>query len=192
MEETRAAAAAAKAATPPMVLDTAVFIALRLLYFLLSRRYLLASLSPTLRELQKPDLPPLPTTRPTGRPRSASALSGVSVAGSSIRTGPRTPQPHDAFPPVPLPLPSDDDEDTDTPASSYPGSPRSARSLLGGGSTPTGEEQVEMHLLGAKLRDASGSAPRVIELAGGRAPLPSAVGTKKVKRAARGLSRVAR
>lgn len=177
---------------PSILLDTAVLILARILYYALSRRYLLASLSPTLRDLQKSDIPPLPTTATCARARSGST---VSTGGSSIRTGPRTPQAPAAQ------LPDTEDEDTDTPASSYPGSPISSRFLLPGERTPTGSAApIEMALLGAKLRDTersqagpsvSGGATRVIELAHA-APLPSAVGTRRVKRAARGLSRVAR
>ncbi|BEJ16335.1 hypothetical protein CspHIS471_0509400 [Cutaneotrichosporon sp. HIS471] len=162
----------------PVLVDSAVLVGARILYFLLARRFL-QTLSPTLRELQKPDVPPLPTAQPPRtRPRSASAMSGA-----SIRSGPRTPAEQ------PAPLPDTEDEDT-SPSSSYPGSPTSARSLLPGSSSPDassmgGPSGIEMQLLGAKLQ------PRVIELSH-TAPLPSAVGTKRVKRAARGLSRIAR
>lgn len=181
------AASIGRPSAPPIVFDTAILIALRLLYFALSRRYLLATLSPTLRELQKSDDPPLPTT-------SRSRMRAASVGGSSIRTGPRTPQA--TFEPLPS-APDTEDDDTDTAASSYPGSPMSGRSLLPGQRTPTGSTPIEMGLLGAKLRDAAaaggrgGTAPRVIELAHSTS-LPSVVGTRQVKRDARGLSRVAR
>jgi hypothetical protein len=134
----------------PILVDSAVLLAARLAFFLLARRFL-HSLSPTLRELQKPDVAlPLPATQT--RPRSASAVSGASIRST------RTP----AAEPAPLPAPDTDD---DSPDSSYPGSPASARGLLPGAASPTpsgsrgGPSSVEMQLLGAKLQ------PRVIELA---------------------------
>ncbi|KLT45435.1 hypothetical protein CC85DRAFT_134821 [Cutaneotrichosporon oleaginosum] len=162
------------AARSPILVDSTLLVGARILFFLLARRFL-HSLSPTLRELQKPEVS-LPTTQTRTRPRSASAMSGVSVRTTRSPVEPASPLP-------------DTDEDT-SPASSYPGSPGSARSLLPGASSPTpnsrgGPSSVEMQFLGAKLQ------PRVIQLSHS-APPPSAVGTKRVKRTARGLSRIAR
>lgn len=157
--------------TPSILLDSAVLLAVRGVFFLLSRRYLLASLSPTLRELQRP-AHTLPTD--TG-PRSTSA------SGSTIRTGARTPDS------AAVALQSDlDDEWDDTPDSSYPPSPRNVREPLLGEASASGSTSsapIELNVLGAKLRDTS----RVLELS-------HAHGTRgtRTKRTARELTRVAR
>ena len=55
----------------PIVLDTLRLVALRALFFLLSRRYLLSTLSPTLRSISKPapDFA-LPTSAPHAQAHS--------------------------------------------------------------------------------------------------------------------------
>lgn len=151
--------------TPSILLDSAVLLGLRGVYFLLSRRYLLASLSPTLRGLQRPDNV-LPTAT---RDRSSS------TAGSS-RGGAHTPDTSA------VPLLSDIDEDEDTPLSSYPPSPGVAHPRQGSSSS---SNPIELNLINAKLRDTS---PRVVEVSHSHAP-PTVTTTK---RAARELSRAAR
>jgi hypothetical protein len=137
------------AANPPSILlDTVLLLLLRVLFFYLARRYLLAQLNPALRELQKPDVT-LPThhiQRARNRDRANSRASVVSfrsthsgrsvassIAGSSApRALPvqggvgRAPSVHSTPSVSPAPLPSDVDDtddidDTDEP-SSYPAS----------------------------------------------------------------------
>jgi hypothetical protein len=71
--------------SPPIVLDTVFLLFLRLVYFLISRRYLLHTLNPTLRDLSKPEtlLPP-----PQGHEVShARAHGGPVRGGPSVSSG---------------------------------------------------------------------------------------------------------
>lgn len=79
---------------PPIVLDTLFLLALRGVYFLLARRYLLAHLSPALRDMSKPELGlPQPAAQQSasssggGRDRANSRVSIASIASGRSAGG---------------------------------------------------------------------------------------------------------
>lgn len=175
------------AASHPILFDTLVLIALRIVYALLARRYLLATLNPTLRSLSTQDDAVLPDAY-----RGNSAATRGLLRESDAELEPES-------------------TDAESPSSSYPPSPRARRAPLEA-STPfrhrsassvnradapieEGGGGIELAQLSARLRD-TGPAPRrggvqVLELSHGRAASGS-TGSKSTKVARRGLSRVAR
>nr|WVH01961.1 golgi pH regulator [Naematelia aurantialba] len=222
-------------ATSPILVDTVFLLFLRLVYFLLSRRFLLSSLSPTLRDLSKPEtlLPPPDVSRPrsdsqhstgSGRPGLARSRSGsgTGVGGGII---PMSDLELDgdvddvytedgmSYPPSPVrspaPLPpfirrgTDDQlnlsrgESSNTrgaggPSGSGFGFGAASGSGVGGGagSSSAGEAGIEMMGLGQKLNEAAAGARgkvQVLQLSHGRRE-----GTKGIKKATRGLSRLSR
>ncbi|WOO81159.1 Golgi pH regulator [Vanrija pseudolonga] len=178
------------AASHPILFDTLVLVALRVVYALLARRYLLATLNPTLRSLSTQDDVVLPDAY-----RGNSAATRGLLRESDAELEPES-------------------TDAESPSSSYPPSPRSRRAPIQESSAPfrhrsassvnrtdapLDEEAagggIELAQLSARLRD-SGPAPRrggvqVLELSHGRAASGS-TGSKSTKVARRGLSRVAR
>ncbi|RXK39301.1 hypothetical protein M231_03380 [Tremella mesenterica] len=170
-----------------ILLDTLFLIALRLLYFFLSRRFLLATLNPTLRDISKADTAAaiLPTEAPRTPTRHNSNLAASDFELDTV---------------------SDDDPFTATPNSSYPPSPaggivrdpfsrdRADERFLGHGlpSSPSGES-LELQSFGQKLQNAdrpsNGGAGRVQVLQLTHARSSSAHGVKK---ATRGLHRASR
>lgn len=167
----------------PVVFDSAVLLGLRLVYFLLSRRFLLSTINPTLRDLSKSESQLLPAT--VSQNRSPASQS------PSLRA-------------QDLDLDGEFDTEDDgllsanSPAPSYPSTPtRGTVPLPGSSRAPyrssppgsstnlAGDAGVEMHLLGQKLRDAG--KKQVIQLTHART-----VGTKRSKNATRGLNRVSR
>jgi hypothetical protein len=181
---------AASAAPTPILLDTLFLVLLRLVYFLLSRRFLLVTLNPALRGLSGPEqLLPSTSSQPTPDPRSRDSNAGI----------------------VPMNA-SDLDADSDdlltaqgSPASSYPSSPALGRLAL----APEGDSSllrvndsslslpsmpdtdgIELDSLGQRLKEVGGDMRRkvVLQLSHGKASAPS----KGLKKATRGLNRVAR
>ncbi|KAL7421922.1 hypothetical protein Q5752_003694 [Cryptotrichosporon argae] len=199
----------------PILLDTVLLLGLRALYFVLSRRYLLSTLSPTLRSISKPaDDFALPT-----------ATTGYAAGASGLGSGMASLAPPS---PARLPVDYDDVDDSDalslaSPASTRPSSPngirpgsgsglgsggvgaaRERRGTFGAGSpglglgiddpflavSPGGSSVELVSLPHERPRDRErDSAQHVLQLTHGRA---AGVGTKSVKRAARGLNHVAR
>jgi len=172
----------ASTSASPLVFDTAVLLALRVVYFLLSRRFLLSTINPTLRDLSKTEsLLPATSTHPSSSfPQSPS----LAAQEYELDTG----------------LDTEDDGllSANSPAPSYPptptrsniGLPGSSRAPYRSGSAsnlpniPNGDA-MEMQGLGNKLREAG--KKQVIQLTHARP-----VGTKRVKKATRGLNRVSR
>ncbi|KAL1411436.1 hypothetical protein Q8F55_002392 [Vanrija albida] len=184
------------AASHPILFDTLLLVLLRLVYALLARRYLLATLNPTLRSLSTQDDNVLPLQADSYRGHS-SATRGLLQNQSDAELEPES-------------------TDADSPSSSYPPSPRPRRTQpdatpfrhrsassaqrdphTPGSRTPLEEDSqgIELAQLSARLRDAGSSARRggvqVLELAHGRAASAGA-GSKSTKVARRGLSRIAR
>ncbi|WVQ67291.1 uncharacterized protein L199_005486 [Kwoniella botswanensis] len=195
--------------TSPILLDTLVLVVLRVIYFFLSRRFLLAAVNPRLRNISQPEVL-LPSTSATNESRRESRADG-SVRRGSI---------------------AESDLDTEdeallgsmTPTSSYPGSPiHKDSSLPGGGKdyfpraepyiNPSGpsspgpstsilpsiprEDNIELQQLGLKLKEAgSGVSKKVLQLTHGSKNTTSISslqqGTKATKKATRGLHRFSR
>jgi hypothetical protein len=171
--------------TSPLLFDSAVLIALRIIYFLLSRRFLLSTINPTLRDLSKTEtLLPSTSIQPD---RSAPRSPGLAAQEYELDTG----------------LDTEDDGllSANSPAPSYPSTPTRSNIALPGSSRapyrsaspapnsglpyiPDGNG-VEMQGLGQKLKEAG--KKQVIQLTHARP-----VGTKRVKKATRGLNRVSR
>jgi len=166
--------------TSPLVFDSAILLALRVVYFLLSRRFLLSTINPTLRDLSKSEtLLPATSTQPD---RSVPRSPSLAAQEYELDTG----------------LDTEDDGllSANSPAPSYPptptrpniGLPNSSRAPYRSGSShelPNIPDGVEMQGLGQKLREAG--KKQVIQLTHARP-----VGTKRVKKATRGLNRVSR
>lgn len=169
--------------TSPLVFDSAVLLALRVVYFLLSRRFLLSTINPTLRDLSKSEtLLPATSTQPD---RSSPRSPSLAAQEYELDTG----------------LDTEDDGllSANSPAPSYPSTPtRNTIGLPGSSrapyrsaspapssSLPHIPDGVEMQGLGQKLREAG--KKQVIQLTHARP-----VGTKRVKKATRGLNRVSR
>lgn len=167
----------------PVVFDSTVLLGLRVVYFFLSRRFLLSTINPTLRDLSKSE---------TLLPATASMDRSPASQSPSLR-------------PADFELDGDFDTEDDgllsanSPAPSYPPTPtRTTVPLAGSSRAPyrssppgsttnlTSEGGVEMHLLGQKLKEAG--KKQVIQLTHGK----SAVGSKRTKKATRGLNRVSR
>lgn len=185
MEASTSARSGEGTSTSPVIFDSAVLIGLRLVYFLLSRRFLLSTINPTLRDLSKTDSQLLPS----------SITSSRSPASQSPSLRPQDFELDGEF---------DTEDDgllsANSPAPSYPPTPtRGSVALPGSSRAPyrssppgstlspsgAGEGGVEMNMLGQKLREAG--KKQVIQLTHGRT-----VGTKRTKTATRGLNRVSR
>ena len=178
--------------TSPLVFDSAVLLALRVVYFLLSRRFLLSTINPTLRDLSKSEALLPATLAPDRTTNSRSPSLSIAAQEYELDTG----------------LDTEDDGllSANSPAPSYPPTPtRSNAPLPGSGSSrapyrssspspahttlpyiPDERGSMEMGKLGQKLKDVG--KKQVIQLTHGR----SSVGTKRVKKATRGLNRVSR
>ena len=194
---------------PVILLDTLLLLFLRLIYFLLSRRYLLSTLNPTLRDLSKPEtlLPPIASLQAENgqRPHTSSHLQSIlPLSDNELDTEDenllsRT-SPNSSYPPSPL-----------KPSSSLPTSAQTSRDAYtrrnidespfhtGGGSfsLPTipegGNGNIELQALGQKLKDVGagmGRKVQVLQLSHGRRG--DAIGAKAIKKATRGLSWLAR
>jgi hypothetical protein len=180
---------ATSGATPsPILLDSLFLVGLRFIYFLLSRRFLLATLNPTLRDLSGPEtiLPSISQPLLNGR----ACNSNASIAPLSVSD---------------VELDTEDDPLTShaSPASSYPPSPARKSTLpltpnsgyLGDNlsiSLPTlpDADRIEMDTLGQKLKAVGvRSKVQVLKLAHGK---NTSVASNGVKKATRGLNRVAR
>lgn len=170
----------------PILFDSAILLALRIVYFLLSRRFLLSTINPTLRDLSKSEelLPATTSGRDVTRSPSLAAQeyeldTGLDTEDDGLLSA-NSPAP--SYPPTPTrstaPLPG-------ATRAPYRSSPPSSSLNLPHVPDPAGTS-MEMHKLGQKLRDAG--TKQVIQLTHGK----SAVGTKRVKKATRGLNRVSR
>jgi hypothetical protein len=210
-----------KAASSPILLDTLFLLFLRLVFFLLSRKFLLSTLNPTLRDLSKPETLLPPTSLPDNRPRTGSVgtSTGTNVNHGHGRSGLPVSDPE-------LELDTEDDGllSNTSPISSYPPSPAYQKSPLpttsptprdpfgrrntddvaiGVGSSGSGAggsggngQGMEMHVLGQKLKEASigvGKRIDVLQLSHGKSSgSVDNAGTKGLKRATRGLNRASR
>lgn len=192
---------------PAILLDTLLLIFLRLVYFFLSRRFLLSILNPTLRDLSKPE---------TLLPSAASFQAEDDRPRSFNRSQSLNPLPENDY----------DTEDDDilsgvTPNSSYPLSPSKPNVSLPTSSTPSrdpflrrntdesfshsrgesaslpsipenGNGNIELQALGQKLKNVGagmGKKVRVLQLSHARR---GDAGVKGIKKATRGLSWLAR
>jgi hypothetical protein len=179
-------------ADSPIIFDSAVLLALRVVYFMLSRRFLLSTINPTLRDLSKSEAS-LPTT--SSQDRTISRSPSLAAQEYELDTGLDTEDdgllsansPAPSYPPTPTrltaPLPGSS-------RAAYRSSPPSNSLGLPHVPDPTGTGSgTELQKLGQKLRDAG--KKQVIQLSHG--PGRSAtVGTKRAKKATRGLNRVSR
>ncbi|OWZ78966.1 hypothetical protein C365_02615 [Cryptococcus neoformans Bt85] len=171
-----------------ILFDTFLLLLLRLVYFFISRKFLHSTISPTLRDISQPEtiLPP---------------TASLPTADSSRRSG------------NVLGLETEYNDETDdtsfTPVSSYPGSPAPISLTLASSNNGSrrddnpgysssnlpsypsqGENTIELQAIGQKLKDASsGVSRKVLQLSHGKR---SGAGTKRVKKATRGLHRVSR
>ncbi|OWZ47461.1 hypothetical protein C352_02380 [Cryptococcus neoformans CHC193] len=171
-----------------ILFDTFLLLLLRLVYFFISRKFLHSTISPTLRDISQPEtiLPP---------------TASLPTADSSRRSG------------NVLGLETEYNDETDdtsfTPVSSYPGSPAPISLTLTSSNNGSrrddnpgysssnlpsypsqGENTIELQAIGQKLKDASsGVSRKVLQLSHGKR---SGAGTKRVKKATRGLHRVSR
>lgn len=202
-------------ATPkqsPVLLDSLLLLLLRLVFFYVARRYLLASLNPALRDLSKSDelpthshhshthtsLPPsLPDRRSTSRERRERANSHASVASvrSNRSASASTSTPSQlkvetarsaSQPKPPKPSASDFDTEDEPYLDSGPSTPLKIHIVHEEDDseppTPAGSG-IELNLLGAKLRRDDADLPH--------APIHARPKSGN-KRATRGLGRVAR
>ncbi|WWC62152.1 uncharacterized protein I303_104744 [Kwoniella dejecticola CBS 10117] len=187
-------------ATSPILLDTLVLLVLRIVYFFLSRRFLLAAVNPRLRNISQPEqlLPSTTTHNNARRENTVESDLDLDTEDEALLGG-------------------------ITPTSSYPGSPiRKDSSLPGGGkdyvpraesylgpyasspgsSTPNPpsnlpsmprEDNIELQQLGQKLKEAgSGVSKKVLQLSHGASRHSQSQGTKATKKATRGLHRFSR
>jgi hypothetical protein len=180
----------------PLVFDSAVLLALRVVYFLLSRRFLLSTINPTLRDLSKSETLLPATLAPDRTPRSQSQSQSLAAQEYELDTG----------------LDTEDDGllSANSPAPSYPPTPTRSHAPLPGPGPGSGssrapyrstspspahttlpyipDDSMEMGSLGQKLKEVG--KKQIIQLThrDGR----SGVGTKRVKKATRGLNRVSR
>ncbi|WWC70164.1 uncharacterized protein I206_104112 [Kwoniella pini CBS 10737] len=188
----------ASSTTSPILLDTLVLLVLRVIYFFLSRRFLLAAVNPRLRNISQPEQL-LPSTSSSNNIRRESTVESD------------------------LDLDTEDEALLGgiTPTSSYPGSPiRKDSSLPGGGkdyfpraepylgpyasspgpSTPPSnlpsiprDDNIELQQLGQKLKEAGSSvSKKVLQLSHGTSRQSHSQGTKSTKKATRGLHRFSR
>ncbi|OCF39646.1 hypothetical protein I317_06557 [Kwoniella heveanensis CBS 569] len=194
----------------PILFDTLILLGLRVVYYFLSRKFLSSTINPRLRDISKPEtiLPPVASQR-LGRDRDATTTAGregssiVSDYGEGDETedeallGALTPSSSypgspAAKPLTPLPEPgsSSNRDYFSSRRDEYPGPyPSSSGSNSVLPSIPQGDT-LELQNLGLKLKDAgSGVGKKVIQLSHGKA---AEGGTKKTKRATRGLHRMSR
>lgn len=193
---------------PPILLDTVFLLFLRFVYFLLSRRFLLSTLNPTLRDLSKPDtlLPPTASMQAeNGRSRNQSHSIGINpLSDNELDTEDDNVLsriiPYSSYPPSPS-----------KPVSSFPTSSQPSRDPLmrrnaeesflhapgSSSSLPTIPEgsggDIELQALGQKLKDVGagmGKKAHVLQLSHGRRG--DVIATQGIKKATRGLSRLAR
>ena len=194
---------------PAILLDTLLLLFLRVVYFLLARRFLLHTLNPTLRDLSKAESEP-PETLPTVSPGAAAASSASSRQAVNLSSSPSSPS-RTAAPASDFELDYSEDDYGATPSSSYPPSPagghalNSRRDYLGGGGSPSSSRAslpatpvgtgsgnaLELQTLGHKLQTARDSSRQVLQLSHGRSS-GATVGAKGVKKATRGLNKVSR
>ncbi|ODO09120.1 hypothetical protein I350_02720 [Cryptococcus amylolentus CBS 6273] len=168
----------------PILFDTFLLLLLRILYFLLSRKFLTYTINPTLRDISQPEtiLPATASIPQDGdRPRRAAPLG---IDSDYMETDDNTPI--SSYPSSPAPF-------TATLASSsresrrddYPSSSSSLPNLP----NQTGDN-IELHLIGQKLKDASsGVSKKVLQLSHGRS---HDKGTKSLKKTTKGLHRMSR
>ncbi|WVQ99510.1 hypothetical protein IAU59_006645 [Kwoniella sp. CBS 9459] len=193
----------------PILFDTLVLLGLRVVYYFLSRKFLSSTINPRLREISKPETILLPFASQR-HDRDAIAITGrergsiVSDYGDGDETedeallGALTPS--SSYPGSPAAVPSSslpesgsgsnrDRDYFNSRRDGYPGPypPSGSNSVLP--SVPQGDA-LELQNLGQKLKDAgSGVSKKVIQLSHGKA---ADGGTKKTKRATRGLHRMSR
>ncbi|WRT66521.1 uncharacterized protein IL334_003480 [Kwoniella shivajii] len=188
-------------APSPILFDTLILLGLRVIYFFLSRRFLLAAVNPRLRTISEPEQL-LPSSSTTDTRKSIRADGGRgSIAESDLDT---------------------EDEALlggDTPSSSYPGTPTRRDSSLPGtngkdyfprpepylgphlsspgpstSSLPSipRDDNIELQQLGRKLKEAgSGVSQKVLQLSHGSSK-GGVQGTRGTKKTTRGLHRVSR
>ncbi|KAK8864574.1 hypothetical protein IAR55_001824 [Kwoniella newhampshirensis] len=198
--------------TSPILFDTLLLVFLRLVYFLLSRKFLLSTINPRLRDISQPEQPtsllPLSTststsTSNTALPRSRS--DSTSHGGIGIEFGDDTEDESYllsdmAMTPLSPNSPAGgiprtdsyfnlhaDNSNTGTPTTFAGPSSSSSSGLPQDGNNSS----IEFHRLGQKLRqEAAAAIPKqVLQLSHGRS---SGGGTKGIKKATRGLHRVSR
>ena len=191
---------------PPILLDSLFLIFLRLVYFLLARRFLLSTLDPTLRDLSKPEalLPPTASLQAGSRRGQSNPRSQISLPlQSELDTEDENPlsrtTPNSSYPPSPArslitpPLSSQPSRDTfarRNTEETYLHTINGSSSLP---STPDVGSSIELQTLGQKLKDFGagvGKKAHVLQLSHGRRA--DGGGTKGIKKATRGLSRLAR
>ncbi|CAD6587813.1 MAG: hypothetical protein TREMPRED_004862, partial [Tremellales sp. Tagirdzhanova-0007] len=191
---------------PPILLDSLLLIALRFVYFLLARRFLLSTLNPTLRDLSTPDsLLPLAASLPSASrrgqsdPQSQTGLPLLCEIDTEDENPPSRTTPNVSYPPSPSrspfspPLSSQSSRDTFTRRNTDETHlhPSNGSSFLP--PTPDVGNSVELQTLGQKLKDVGsgvGKRVHVLQLSHGRRS--DGGGIKGIKKATRGLSRLAR
>ncbi|WVQ80237.1 hypothetical protein IAT38_002342 [Cryptococcus sp. DSM 104549] len=183
-------------ASSPILFDTLLLIALRVVYFFISRKFLLYTINPTLRHISEPEtiLPPTASLSLDDRDRSRQAgistpLTDIDYADDTDDTmGTPTPSyPSSPAPRSSIPLPSSSRDPISRQDSFTNLYPSSVPPALG-----ANENSIELQNLGQKLKDAgSGVAKKVqvLQLSHGRS---KGQGTKGLKKATRGLHRMSR
>ena len=163
----------------PILLDTVFLLFLRLVFFLLSRRFLLSTINPTLREISAPDnLLPTNHSQRERDQRLGHDLGITPLSMSELEAEPDT------------------EDDIMSVNSSYPGTPIKGRPPYGDVPSPaesSGPEiGIELETLGQRLGDV-GSGMRkkvhVLQLSHGAGTESSGSGVKK---ATKGLNRAAK
>ncbi|KAK4685669.1 hypothetical protein P7C73_g4469, partial [Tremellales sp. Uapishka_1] len=175
--------------TSPILLDTLFLLLLRLVYFLLARKFLLSTLSPTLREISQPETLLPPTSLPLDASRRASR-SGLPLSASDLELDTEDDNllsavsPNSSVPPSPVGKP------LNLPRDPFPRRNTDDNLHALGASANGG---IELQSLTQKLKDVgSGVSHRVnvLQLSHGKSG-GGGGGTKGIKRATRGLNRVA-
>ncbi|KIR59692.1 hypothetical protein I314_04688 [Cryptococcus bacillisporus CA1873] len=175
-------------ASSPILFDTFLLLLLRLIYFFISRKFLHSTINPTLRDISQPEtILPSTVSIPTADSSRRGGVASVNETEYYEETDDTGFTPVSSYPGSPAPI-------SLTLTSSSNGSRRDDNPGYSSSSLPSypsqGENTIELQAVGQKLKDASsGVSRKVLQLSHGKR---SGAGTKRVKKATRGLHRASR
>jgi len=189
---------------PAILLDTLFLVFLRLVYFLLARRFLLSTLNPTLRDLSKTETLLAPTASwRVDNARSNRSLSLIPLSDGELDTEDDNPlsrtTPNSSFPPSPskpntsLPTSSQPSRDPFTRRKTDEGFHLSAAGTSSLPAAPDGASGgFELQALGQKLKDVGAGVRKKVDILQLSHGQRGDGGVKGIKQAMRGLSWLAR
>lgn len=175
-------------ASSPILFDTFLLLLLRLVYFFISRKFLHSTINPTLRDISQPEtILPSTVSIPTADSSRRGGVASVNETEYYEETDDTGFTPVSSYPGSPAPI-------SLTLTSSSNGSRRDDNPGYSSSSLPSypsqGENTIELQAVGQKLKGASsGVSRKVLQLSHGKR---SGAGTKRVKKATRGLHRASR